>query len=287
MSFKLVNGWLQNIKQVISPFYNERPTETPISLLVIHNISLPPNQYGGPYVEQLFTGQLNPKDDPYFASIYQLQVSSHLFIRRDGEIIQFVPFDKRAWHAGQSNFKGQENCNDFSIGIELEGCDTEAFTKQQYQQLASITVFLQQYYSIENITGHSDIAPERKTDPGPCFDWQYYRKLIKQKRQTDIIATQLNQIEDEMQKIMLWQTTPPKPDAFLSQEPFAIDTMDATEWLQWIFIPRMRALIDAKAKLPQGFALHPYFEEALKEQEEVNQLLYLIKKLDDLSSPDH
>lgn len=287
MSFKIVNGWLKNVKQVVSPFYNDRPKSKPISLLVIHNISLPPNQYGGPYVEQLFTGKLAPKVHPYFASIYQLQVSSHLFIRRDGEIIQFVPFDKRAWHAGQSNFKGQENCNDFSIGIELEGCDTEDFTELQYQQLATITLFLQQYYSIEDITGHSDIAPERKTDPGPCFDWQYYRKLVKQKWQTYITSEQLNRIEDEMQKIMLWQTTPPKPDAFLSQEPFAIDTMEAHEWLQWIFIPRMRALIDAKAKLPQGFALHPYFEEALKEQENVSHLLYLIKQLDDLSLPEN
>ncbi|OCG25566.1 hypothetical protein A9G11_02050 [Gilliamella sp. wkB108] len=285
MSFKIINGWLQNVKHVISPFYNERPIDKPISLLVIHNISLPPNQYGGPYVEQLFTGQLDPKKHPYFATIYQLQVSSHLFIRRNGEIIQFVPFDKRAWHAGQSQFKGQENCNDFSIGIELEGCDSEDFTEQQYQQLATVTVLLQQSYSIVDIVGHNDIAPERKTDPGPYFNWQYYLNLISEKRQTVLTINQLNQIEDEMQKRMLWQTTPPKADAFLSQEPFAIDTMEALEWLQWIFIPRMRALIDAKTNLPQGFALHPYFEEALKEQDEVSQLLLLIKQLDDLSSP--
>lgn len=285
MSFNIVNGWLQNVKQVISPFYNERPQGQSIRLLVIHNISLPPNQYGGPYVEQLFTGKLDPKAHPYFASIYQLQVSSHLFIRRDGEIIQFVPFDKRAWHAGKSQFNGQENCNDFSIGIELEGCDTDAFTEQQYQQLATITVMLQQHYPINDITGHSDIAPNRKTDPGPYFNWQYYRKLISQKKQIELIAHQLNQIEDEMHKIKLWQMTPPKADAFLSQEPFAIDTMEGHEWLQWIFIPRMRALIDAKADLPQGFALHPYFEEVLKEQDEVSQLLFLIKQLDDLSLP--
>lgn len=283
-SYKIVNGWLQNVKQVISPFYNERPIDKPISLLVIHNISLPPNQYGGPYVEQLFTGQLDPKADPYFATIYQLQVSSHLFIRRDGKIIQFVPFDKRAWHAGKSQFNGQENCNDFSIGIELEGCDTEDFTEQQYQQLATITILLQQHYHITDITGHSDIAPDRKTDPGPCFNWHYYKQLIIDKKQTGLIAHQLNQIEDEMLKIKLWQTTPPDADAFLSQEPFAIDTMEANEWLQWIFIPRMRALIDAKANLPQGFALHPYFEEAFKEQDDLNQLLDLIKHLDDLSS---
>ncbi|OCG03084.1 hypothetical protein A9G12_09220 [Gilliamella sp. wkB112] len=285
MSFKIINGWLQNVKQVISPFYNERPQDQPISLLVIHNISLPPNQYGGPYVEQLFTGKLDPNADPYFATIYQLQVSSHLFIRRDGEIIQFVPFDKRAWHAGKSQFNGQENCNDFSIGIELEGCDTEDFTELQYQQLATITLLLQQYYPIVNITGHSDIAPQRKTDPGPCFDWQYYNQLINQKKQTNLIFLQLKQIEDEMQRIKLWQMTPPHADAFLSKEPFAIDTMEANEWLQWIFIPRMRALIDASANLPQGFALHPYFEEAFKEQHyEIDRLLQLIKQLDDLSA---
>jgi N-acetyl-anhydromuramoyl-L-alanine amidase len=282
MSLKIVNGWLQGVKQVISPFYDERPINQPISLLVIHNISLPPNEYGGPYVEQLFTGQLNPKEHPYFASIYQLKVSSHLFIRRDGEIIQFVPFNKRAWHAGKSVFEGQENCNDFSIGIEMEGCDTDSFTSIQYQQLAKITLLLQQHYAIENIAGHSDIAPDRKTDPGPCFDWQYYQSLLMQQSQEYMLLNQLQKITKELQKINLWQTMPPNPDAFLSQEPFALDTMQPHEWLQWVFIPRMQALIDAKANLPK-FALHPYFEEALKEQKQnVNHLLSLIKQLDEL-----
>ena len=152
MSLKIVNGWLQGVKQIISPFYDERPTDKSISLLVIHNISLPPNQYGGPYVEQLFTGKLDPNEHPYFATIYQLKVSTHLFIRRDGEIIQFVPFDKRAWHAGKSIFEGQENCNDFSIGIEMEGCDTDNFTDIQYQQLAAVTLLLQQTYAIKNLS---------------------------------------------------------------------------------------------------------------------------------------
>jgi N-acetyl-anhydromuramoyl-L-alanine amidase len=282
MSLKIVNGWLQGVKQVISPFYDERPINKPISLLVIHNISLPPNEYGGLYVEQLFTGQLNPEEHPYFASIYQLKVSSHLFIRRDGEIIQFVPFNKRAWHAGKSVFEGQENCNDFSIGIEMEGCDTDSFTSIQYQQLAKITLLLQQHYAIENIAGHSDIAPDRKTDPGPCFDWQYYQSLLMQQSQEYMLLNQLQKITKELQKINLWQTMPPNPDAFLSQEPFALDTMQPHEWLQWVFIPRMQALIDAKANLPK-FALHPYFEEALKEQKQnVNHLLSLIKQLDEL-----
>jgi N-acetyl-anhydromuramoyl-L-alanine amidase len=282
MSLKIVNGWLQGVKQVISPFYDERPINKPISLLVIHNISLPPNEYGGPYVEQLFTGQLNPEEHPYFASIYQLKVSSHLFIRRDGKIIQFVPFNKRAWHAGKSVFEGQENCNDFSIGIEMEGCDTDSFTSIQYQQLAKITLLLQQHYAIENIAGHSDIAPDRKTDPGPCFDWQYYQSLLMQQSQEYMLLNQLQKITKELQKINLWQTMPPNPDAFLSQEPFALDTMQPHEWLQWVFIPRMQALIDARANLPK-FALHPYFEEALKEQKQnVNHLLSLIKQLDEL-----
>ncbi|OCG42324.1 hypothetical protein A9G25_02685 [Gilliamella sp. Bif1-4] len=283
MSLKIVNGWLQGIKQVVSPFYNERPINKPISLLVIHNISLPPNEYGGPYVEQLFTGRLDPNQHPYFASIHQLEVSSHLFIRRDGEIIQFVPFDKRAWHAGKSTFAGQENCNDFSIGIEMEGCDSDNFTEQQYQQLVNVTLLLQQTYAIKDIAGHTDIAPDRKTDPGPCFDWLHYQNLLTQKSQGQKLLNQLEQIIEELQKIDLWQTIPPNPNAFLSQEPFAIDTMQAHEWLQWIFIPRIQAMIDAKTNLPK-FALHPYFEEALKEQEQdVNHLLYLIKQLDDLS----
>jgi N-acetyl-anhydromuramoyl-L-alanine amidase len=284
MPLKIVNDWIENIKQIKSPYSNDRPADQPISLLVIHNISLPPNQYGGPYVEQLFTGKLNPTEHPYFAKIHQLQVSSHLFIRRDGEIIQFVPFNKRAWHAGKSVFEGKENCNDFSIGIELEGCDTDDFTQAQYQQLAAITVLLQQTYPITNIAGHSDIAPDRKTDPGPHFNWLYYQTLINHHTQISATINQLNLIKDELQKLRLWQPSPPPADAFLSEQPFALDTMQPHEWLQWIFIPRMHALIDAKAELPK-FALHPYFEEAYKQQEiDVNQLLRLIKQVDELST---
>lgn len=283
MSLNIVNGWFQGVKQIKSPFYNERPNDIPISLLVIHNISLPPNQYGGPYVEQLFTGKLDPNLDPYFAKIYQLQVSSHIFIRRDGEIIQFVPFDKRAWHAGISHFEGRENCNDFSIGIEMEGCDSDNFTEVQYQQLVNVTLLLKQNYFIKDIVGHSDIAPERKTDPGPNFDWLYYRHLLAKKTQTNAIINQLELIKQELQAVRLWQTMPPHPDAFLSKEPFAVDTMQAHEWLQWIFIPRIQAIIDANSDIPM-FALRPYFEEALKEHEHnVSQLINLVEELDQLS----
>lgn len=175
---KIQQGRLNEAKFIASPHFNERPIGEMITLLVIHNISLPPKKYGGPYVEQLFTGCLNPTHDPYFQGIYQLQVSSHLFIRRDGEVIQFVSFDKRAWHAGISCFEGKQNCNDYSIGIELEGCDDEPFQQIQYQQLAIISQCLQHYYPIRAIVGHSDIAPNRKTDPGPYFDWEYYRNLL-------------------------------------------------------------------------------------------------------------
>lgn len=175
MYSKIQQGCLVDAKFVCSPYFNERPVGEMLSLLVIHNISLPPSQYGGPQVEQLFTGCLDPNEHEYFKDIYQLEVSSHLFIRRSGEVFQFVSFDKRAWHAGKSSFDGKENCNDYSIGIELEGSDFEPFTEIQYTQLIKITKCLKQYYPIEHIVGHSDIAPGRKTDPGPYFDWEHYR----------------------------------------------------------------------------------------------------------------
>lgn len=170
------NGWLTGVKRLPSPFYDERPGDEIPSLLIIHNISLPPEQFGGPYIEQLFTGQLDPKVHPYFQSVYQLKVSAHCLIRRDGEIIQFVDFTKRAWHAGVSSFNGRERCNDFSIGIELEGSDTQPFTDSQYSQLCKVTQLLMGHYLIteDKITGHSNISPGRKTDPGPFFNWRRY-----------------------------------------------------------------------------------------------------------------
>ena len=138
---------------------------------MIHNISLPPDTFNNDYIEQFFTNQLDFNAHPYFKSIQNMQVSAHLLIKRDGSIIQFVPFDKRAWHAGQSNFKGRKNCNDFSIGIELEGGDDIKYTNQQYQTLNDSIKVLNSYYPLTDIVGHSDIAPRRKTDPGAAFDW--------------------------------------------------------------------------------------------------------------------
>ena len=173
--------WLPAARRVPSPNYNERPIGTTISLLVIHNISLPPGGFGGDYITQLFCNQLDPNEHPYFASIHALQVSAHLLIRRDGEIVQYVPFTKRAWHAGVSSFHGQDNCNDYSIGIELEGADDVPYEQAQYDQLINITRAIMKTFPAitqERIVGHSDIAPSRKTDPGAAFDWIYYRSRL-------------------------------------------------------------------------------------------------------------
>lgn len=166
--------WLNVAQKCPSPNHNERPEEE-ISLLVIHNISLPPKQYGGGFVEDFFCNQLAVDAHPYFEEIAHLKVSSHLFIRRDGSVVQFVPFNLRAWHAGVSSYAGRDNCNDFSIGIELEGCDDEAYANVQYEALALTVQALMQAYpkiTANRITGHEFIAPRRKTDPGPAFKWQ-------------------------------------------------------------------------------------------------------------------
>ena len=165
------NGICSEAKFIASPNIDARPNPEDISLIVIHNISLPPNQYGGNGVIELFTNQLNPDEHPYYAEIGHLKVSSHFFIRRDGELIQFASCNDRAWHAGTSNWQGRERCNDFSIGIELEGSDFEAFEPMQYETLETLIASIKARYPIEAITGHSDIAPNRKTDPGPYFDW--------------------------------------------------------------------------------------------------------------------
>lgn len=166
--------YLSTASQCPSPNYNDRPIANDISLIVVHCISLPPNKFGNDYINQLFCNQLNPDDHPYFKKIYQLQVSAHLLIKRDGACVQYVPFHKRAWHAGKSSYQGRENCNDFSIGIELEGAEDIAYSPEQYAQLAEvINTLLATYPSLsrQRITGHSDIAPGRKTDPGAAFDW--------------------------------------------------------------------------------------------------------------------
>ena len=178
---QIKQGWLSHCKKVESPNADKRPESEIINLLVIHNISLPPEQFGGPYIEQLFCNSLNPLQHPYFEQIHQLKVSSHLLIDRLGAIIQFVQFDKRAWHAGVSIFDGRERCNDFSIGIELEGADNIPYTTPQYQTLTKVTKLLLNHYPAltpDRIVGHSDIAPGRKTDPGPAFDWDFYRESL-------------------------------------------------------------------------------------------------------------
>ncbi len=166
---------LTNAKQIPSPNYDDRPNPVDISLLVIHCISLPPGEFDNPYIDQLFCNVLDPDAHPYFKEIYQLTVSAHLLIKRDGSCVQYVPFNKRAWHAGKSSYQGKERCNDFSIGIELEGTESIPYTEAQYIQLAEVIDSLLKAYpnlSKQQITGHSNIAPGRKNDPGASFDWQ-------------------------------------------------------------------------------------------------------------------
>lgn len=173
------DGWLSGVRRVPSPNFDRRPPHAAIELLVIHNISLPPGEFGGGAVEQLFTNTLDVGGHPYYAQLRDLKVSAHFFIRRGGEIVQFVSCHRRAWHAGASRWRGRERCNDFSVGIELEGSDHEAFTAPQYVALAGLTRRLRRAYPIREIVGHADIAPGRKTDPGPYFDWPRYLKSTK------------------------------------------------------------------------------------------------------------
>lgn len=176
------SGLVLNIEYHPSPNQDERPDVNDIAGIVIHNISLPPGEFGGGWINDLFLNKLDPKAHPYFEEISDLRVSAHLLIRRDGELIQYVPFYQRAWHAGTSSWNGREQCNDFTIGIEMEGCDDNAFEKKQYQQLAEIIQLLCKTYpklGLANIKGHQEIAPERKTDPGPNFDWSYLNTLLQ------------------------------------------------------------------------------------------------------------
>lgn len=164
-------GWLPSARRIPSPNADERPAETKICLLVIHAISLPPGEFGGAGIIDFFTNQLDPEDHPYYKTIEEMRVSAHFLIRRNGDLIQFVSCLRRAWHAGISHWQGRDRCNDFSIGIELEGCDQSPFEEAQYHALAALVKELRRWYPIEAIVGHSDIAPFRKTDPGPFFDW--------------------------------------------------------------------------------------------------------------------
>lgn len=180
---KIRDGWLLDAEHLVSPNADHRPPDELPSLLVIHNISLPPGQFGGEQIRDFFTNNLDANAHPYFQEIADIQVSAHLLIDRHGHITQFVSFLERAWHAGVSCFAGRERCNDFSIGIELEGTDTLPYTGRQYQVLAQVTIALLREYpdiSADRIVGHCDIAPGRKTDPGEAFDWSEFRRLLPQ-----------------------------------------------------------------------------------------------------------
>nr|VFK42986.1 MAG: AmpD protein [Candidatus Kentron sp. TC] len=173
--------WLEGVRRIPSPNFDERPEGRAVELLVIHGISLPPGEFGGCFIDDLFLNRLDPDAHPFFRAVSKLRVSSHALVRRDGEVVQYVPFHRRAWHAGRSAFNGKTDCNDFSIGIELEGCDQSPYERIQYRRLAGLVRSLMSRYpaiTLERIKGHSDIAPGRKTDPGPGFDWNLFRRLL-------------------------------------------------------------------------------------------------------------
>ena len=178
------DGWCVGAQRLPSPNFDPRPSGMDIDLLVIHNISLPPGQFGGSYIGALFTNTLDYDEHPYFNQLRPLRVSAHFLVRRDGQLMQFVPAGARAWHAGLSMFEGRERCNDFSIGIELEGSDFVPFETAQYRTLAGLTQALQRRYRLAAVTGHEHIAPGRKTDPGPCFDWRAYHALCAQQSES-------------------------------------------------------------------------------------------------------
>lgn len=181
-TFQVIEGQLIGARQIASPNYNARPAHSEIELLVVHNISLPPSQFGRGYIEQFFQNKLDWSLHPYFQTIQGMQVSTHLLILRSGEVLQFVNFNQRAWHSGRSTYLGKKECNDYSIGIELEGSDDLPFQEIQYQVLAHVVTVLQATYPklLQHVAGHSDIARGRKTDPGPYFDWLKIRRLIQQ-----------------------------------------------------------------------------------------------------------
>jgi AmpD protein len=174
------NGWLRDVEIQKSSHFEPRDKKEIVSLLVVHNISLPPGKFGGDHITDFFLGNLDPKIDPYFETIYKIRVSAHCLVQRNGHIIQYVSFNDKAWHAGVSIYQGREKCNDFSIGIELEGTDDIPYTVEQYQQLSRLSQSLIGVYPAleNNIVGHCDIAPGRKSDPGALFDWPLYREFL-------------------------------------------------------------------------------------------------------------
>jgi len=173
------DGLLPGATFIASPNCDQRPADTPVVLVVVHAISLPPGEFGGDGIERLFTNRLDSQAHPYYRDIHALRVSAHFLIRRDGSVLQFVRCGERAWHAGVSQWRDRQRCNDFSIGIELEGCDELPFEPAQYTVLARLIRVLRRSYALEDIVGHADIAPGRKTDPGPCFDWPRLRELLR------------------------------------------------------------------------------------------------------------
>jgi len=175
-------GWLDGARAVPSPNHDERPVGVAVELLVVHYISLPPGRFAGDAIERLFTNTLDPTAHPSFEALRELRVSAHFLVRRRGELVQFVGADLRAWHAGVSRFEGRERCNDFSIGIELEGDASTRFTDSQYLRLAALTRALVRRHPLRWVAGHSDIAPGRKHDPGPCFDWARYLSMVDDTR---------------------------------------------------------------------------------------------------------
>ncbi len=173
-------GWLSGCRRVASPNHDERPADAEVSLLVVHSISLPPGEYGGDAIERLFTNRLDPAAHPYFREIAGLKVSSHFLVRRAGALVQFVPVGRRAWHAGASRWRGRARCNDFSLGVELEGVDTGPFEAAQYGALARLVRVLSAALPLREVAAHSDVAPGRKTDPGAGFDWRRCLALLSQ-----------------------------------------------------------------------------------------------------------
>jgi AmpD protein len=175
-------GWLKQARRVPSPNWDQRPPGTVVDLLVVHGISLPPGEFGGPWIDDLFLNRLDPRQHPYFRQIAGLRVSAHLLIRRDGELLQYVDLRRRAWHAGASSYQGREGCNDFAVGVELEGTDDIPYEDIQYRTLArAAKEVMVRFPAItpQRVTGHSDIAPGRKTDPGPAFNWARFRRLLE------------------------------------------------------------------------------------------------------------
>lgn len=181
MALEVQDGWFTAARRLPSPNCDERPDGESPSLVVVHGISLPPGEFGGPWIDDLFLNRLDPEAHPYFREIAALRVSSHLLIRRDGELVQYVSLDRRAWHAGPSRYRDREACNDFSIGIELEGTDDTPYSSEQYARLAEVVRALRRHYPglpADALTGHSDVAPGRKTDPGPAFEWTRLAALL-------------------------------------------------------------------------------------------------------------